>query len=171
MIQQLKNTKTDKQFTQNDLAKVAYASCLNFFHTNSMFSPYPFGIYYSIDFYYVKRLNNDSYLRQDIWSSTKAGNSPSTMGASCGSTYTISRNKVKSLDTDLICDNDGDERLLIICAYRRKANSYEKSKLGFFLLNPQAVKYGIHKNHVDPDLLYEYLIITPKPGLFPAKNE
>ena len=38
MIQQIKNNKTDKQLTQNDLKRITCVSCLNFFHTNNLFS-------------------------------------------------------------------------------------------------------------------------------------
>ena len=38
MIQQLSNTRSDKQLTSTDLAHIVYASCLNLFHSNSVFS-------------------------------------------------------------------------------------------------------------------------------------
>ena len=61
MLQQIGNTKTDKQLTKKDFANIAYASCLNFFHANSMFSPWPFGLYYSVSYEWVKRVNSKSY--------------------------------------------------------------------------------------------------------------
>ncbi|MBQ7674714.1 MAG: hypothetical protein IJT36_09465, partial [Alphaproteobacteria bacterium] len=42
MVQHISNTRTDKQLTVNDLARISYASCLNLFHTNTMFNPWPF---------------------------------------------------------------------------------------------------------------------------------
>ena len=160
MIQQLKNTKTDKQFTQNDLARVAYASCLNFFHTNSMFNPWSLGIYYALDYTYVKRLSADSYQYQAGYATMSKGTSPSTMNKSCGQLLTKTQNEVQAFHQDLICDNDGEERLLIVCYYR-KTGSFTKSKLGFFLLNPKIEFYNF---------VYK-LVITPKPGLFPGKHE
>ena len=43
---------------------------------------------------------------------------------------------------------------------------YNKSKLGFFILEPQLKKSWDVSNNL---FLYS-LIITPKPGLFPGKN-
>ena len=70
MLQQLKNTKTDKQLTKFDLANVSYSSCLNFFHTNSMFPPCPFGIYYALVCHYVKRINSNCYKYQLCYATT-----------------------------------------------------------------------------------------------------
>ncbi|MBQ7673933.1 MAG: hypothetical protein IJT36_05345 [Alphaproteobacteria bacterium] len=41
-IVQIANTRTDKQLTLNDLVRITYASCLNLFHTNTMFTPWIF---------------------------------------------------------------------------------------------------------------------------------
>ncbi len=62
---------------------------------------------------------------------------------------------LKPLQNDLVCYNIGDEKLVINCYYRPV--NYNKSKLGFFLMNPSFGAY---------DIEYQ-LIITPKPGLFP----
>ncbi|MBQ7673758.1 MAG: hypothetical protein IJT36_04440 [Alphaproteobacteria bacterium] len=66
MIQQITNTRLDKQLTHNDMKRIVYASCFNFFHTNSMFSPYPFGIFYDVYLYYVRKTSDDQYYYQYI---------------------------------------------------------------------------------------------------------
>lgn len=76
MVQQLGNSKSDKTLTKNDLARVAYASGLNFFHTNTMFNPWPFGIYYAVNYVWVKRINSNSYQFQHCYVTTSAGLSP-----------------------------------------------------------------------------------------------
>ena len=50
MLQQLGNTRTDKQLTSSNLSRISYVSCLNFFHTNTMFKPWSLGIYYVVSF-------------------------------------------------------------------------------------------------------------------------
>ena len=70
MLQQLGNTKTDKQLTINDLGRISYASCLNLFHTHSVFKDWPMGIYYCVVYYYVKRIDADNYTYQYLWIST-----------------------------------------------------------------------------------------------------
>ena len=170
MIQQITNTRSDKQLTKNDIAMITYASCLNFFYTNTMFSPFPFGIYFSLNYDYVKRLNSDSYQYQNGWGSTGTSKpSPNNMDMKCNDTSTRSRSQIEKIHPDLVCDKDGDERVLIYCAYRR-SNNFNKSKLGLFMMDPGYVVGGKHTSHVFKDFLYYSLIITPKPGLFPGKN-
>lgn len=166
MIQNVSNTRSDKQLTAADLARITYASCLNFFHTNSMFNPWPFGIGYSIDFWYVKRLNSNNYQYQESWATTEGGTS---MVKAVDNPQTKTLREIENKSTDLVCNNDGEERLILICNYRKMPNS-NKSKIGLFLLDPQLVKGGIHTTHVRPDLLYHQIVIIPKPGLFPARK-
>ncbi len=174
MVQQASNTRTDKQLTKNDIARIAYASCLNLFHTNSMFKPWLFGIAFSIDYYYVKRVNADSYQYQYGWGSTDTDYStgqatPSTISCGCDDVMIKTRSEVNILHPDLVCEKDGDERLLINCAYRRMKN-FNKSKLGLFLIEPGTIVGGMHTtHHAFKDFLYHNLVITPKPGLFPGK--
>lgn len=167
MTQQISNTRSDKQLTAADLARITYACCLNFFHTNTMFNPWPFGISYSINFVYVKRLNSNSYQYQSSWGSTESGVSPVDMGRSSISTKKSS--EIENVSTDLLCSRDGEEKLFLNCTYRRMLN-FDKSKIGLFLLNPQMVKGGMHTTNRYPDLLYYQIVISPKPGLFPARN-
>ena len=170
MLQQIKNTKSDKQLTKYDFGRIAYASCLNFFHTNSMFYPYPFGIYYDVDFFYVKKISSNEYQYQQCYGST--GNdctSPSGMNMNCKSVSTKTQAQVEAMHPDLVCNNIGEERMLIECNYRRySAEKFNKSQLGFFILNPKTKK--AHDGGTNNFFIYD-LVITPKPGLFPGKVE
>ena len=162
MLQQLSNTRTDKQLTRQDLSRAVYASCLNLFYDNSMFHPHPLGILYRANFYYVKRQNQDSYKHYYCGFDTGNGGSffENGMFNSNLITYNCSLNQVKEMHPDLVCEKDGDERLLITCVYHQI--NFEKSKLGFFILEPRTIK--------NSKVLMKYqLVITPKPGLFPPK--
>ena len=160
IIQQITNTRANKQLTANDLKHIAYASCLNLFHTNSMFEPWPLGIYYCVDFYWVKRINSDKYQYQVCWVPfiTNSPHSPNELLGGVNGVTTMNKTQVASLHPDLICHNDGDERLLIKIFYRKI--NFDKRKLGFFLLDPTT--YTIYDQIVQPTL-----VIAPKPGLFP----
>ena len=163
MVQQVSNTRTDKQLTQNDLARISYASCLNFFHTNSMFPPCPLGIYYGMDVWYVKRIDSDNYQCQECYATTSIGGGTALLNAmnkKCGAVNKRTKTGIIALHPDLVCNKDGDERILIICSYR--AWRFKKSKLGLFILEPKLGNDG--------NFSYK-LVITPKPGLFPGKNE
>ena len=169
MIQQIGNTRSDKQLTANDIGQIAFASCLNFFHTNTMFDPWPLGVFYSFDFFWVKRINSDSYQWQTVYGTTQKsrGNSPATMLISVGNVLTITAKQVISNAkcSELLCDKDGEERVMILCCYRR-TSAFSKQKLGFFILEPQLAK-GIVSVSA---FFYHQLAIAPKPGLFPAKQ-
>lgn len=172
MIQQLTSTRSDKQLTKNDIGRIAYASCLNLFHTNSMFKPWPFGIAFSIDYYYVKRLNNNSYQYQYSWGSTDYSSgtpSPKTMSKGCNDIVTKNQSEIEALHPDLVCNKDGEERLLIISAYgATQYTRFNKSKLGFLIFEPNFYD-GVADNSLG-NFFYK-LVITLKPGLFPLKNE
>ncbi|MBQ7672934.1 MAG: hypothetical protein IJT36_00135 [Alphaproteobacteria bacterium] len=161
IVQQISNTRTDKQLTQNDLARISYASCLNFFHTNSMFSPWPFGVYFAIDYEYVKRINSNSYQHQHCYGTTPMTGTPvlGGMNKHCDSIQTKTLTQIADIHPDLICNKDGEERLLISCSYRKKGH-FKKSLLGFFILEPVGSRLFAYK-----------IVITPKPGLFPGRNE
>ena len=168
MIQQLRNKKSDKQLTSKDFGRIAYASCLNFFHNNTMCSPWPFGVYYNIDFYWVQRINSNKYQYQQCWCSTFSWTSLGQINGVCGSISEKNLNQIKAIHPDLECTKDGDERVLIDYSYRRRYNAdkFNKSQLGFFILNPKVIKGTDGINRV----LFGYkLVITPKPGLFPGK--
>lgn len=166
MIQHVTNTRADKQLTINDIRRITYASCLNLFHTNSMFNPWPLGIYYVAHFYYVKRLSSDNYQIQRTYSSTSSGNSPNNMVRSSVNISTITRDQVEAIHPDLVCQKDGDERVLIFLVYR-KTSGFNKGKLGFFLFSPPNVRAA--DNSIINVCVY-HLVITPKPGLFPVKE-
>ena len=179
MIQQVTNTRTDKQLMLNDIRNISFASCLNFFHTNTMFNPWLFGIWYIAHFYYVKRLSSDSYQYQKTVGGTCNGTSKilnkrvNVNGSSINdmithlyATTTLTQAQVEAMHPDLVCQNDGEERVLIDCVYRR-ASGFNKRKLGFFIMNPPNAKAA--DNSTDNVCVYP-LVITPKPGLFPVKT-
>lgn len=162
MIQHVTNKRTDKRLTKKDIARITHASGLNFFHTNAMYDPWPFGIYYLIDCFYVKRINSNSYQFQEIWGSTVSARTPNDMGrAASVTTRTLAQ--VQAMCPDLVCDKDGDERLIVEAIYRNR--NFNKSKLGFFLLEPKNNTQGTDGNNA---LFLYKLVIVPKPGLFPV---
>ena len=163
MLQQLSNAKTIKQLTKNDLARITYASSLNFFHTKSMFDPWPFGIYICIDYIYVKRINSENYQYQLIWLATNAGNSPNTMYYGIDNVLsTKTKTEVAAINSNLVCNKDGDERVLLISWYRKQPG-FDKKKLGLWMLNPK-------ESDIYATIFKYKLVITPKPGLFPVVN-
>ena len=89
------------------------------------------------------------------------------MNQNCKSIVTKSLSEIESAHPDLVCNKDGDERVLIEVIYR-KAIGFDKKKLGFFLLEPQVSKPALDNN--SNNAFIYYLVITPKPGLFPARN-
>ena len=166
MIQQIKNNKTDKQLTQNDLKRITYASGLNLFHTNTMFSYYAFGIKTVVEYHYAKRINANSYQYQMSWIATLNGSSPillNNIDYSVGSIQTRTMAQIEAKNTNLLSDTDGTERLFIRYFYR-KSWAYDKRKLGFYILEPRGLD-------TMGDIFIFDLVITPKPGLFPVKSE
>ena len=101
-----------------------------------MFKPWSFGIYYAVHFVWVKRLNDNSYQFQRCWGTSSRGTSPSEMYQTCLDVTTLTRAEIEQINTNLICDKNEDERVLIE-NYYRKASSFNKKKLGFFLLEPK----------------------------------
>ena len=167
MLQHITNNRLDKQLTKRDFANIGYASCLNFFHTNTMFTPWPFGVYYVFACYWVKRVSSDSYQWQHCFGTTDPGTSPASMHQNCRSIVTKSLSQIESTHPDLVCSKDGDERVLIEVIYRR-ASGFDKKKLGFFFLESKASKPAV--DGYSANIFIYHLVITPKPGLFPAKN-
>lgn len=161
IIQQIANTRTNKQLTKADLNRATFASCLNFFHTKSMFYPWPFGIYYVARFHYVKRESDNNY-KYNYWECSIGSNAKSVDAWMWNSKLTSankSSNEIEAIHPDLICYKNGEERLLITCFYGATKNTnFTKSKLGLFLLEP--------KFNLDGNFVYKF-VITPKPGLFP----
>ena len=174
MLQQISNNRTNKQITIKDIRNISYASCLNFFHTTTMFDQYPFGIYYVAHFYYVKRISSDSYQYQKSYGatdhSTSLENMKNIVAGSGDGVSTIRSAQVEAMHPDLICQNDDEERVLIDCNYGKVnwgSEQFNKSKLGFFILNPSNVKSV--DGRTNNAFVYQ-LVITPKPGLFPVKK-
>ena len=173
MLQQLGNTRTDKQLSINDICRIAFASCLNLFHTNVMFKPHPFGIYYLAYFYYVKRISSDNYQYQTFWTTTGNSGLDSNIltdrtNKSVGKIAKRSQLQIEAIHPDLVCQNDGEERLLIECWYN-KVSGFSKSKLGLFILEPNFGTAGIANRNGRGNFSYS-LVITSKPALFPVKN-
>lgn len=166
MIQQIMNTKNSKQLTHSDLQRISYASCLNFFSTDIMFKDKP-GVYYSMNCYWIKRISNDNYQFQECYANTGAGTAPSGMSYAVYGVSTRTLNQIRDIHSDLVCDNDGDERLIIECAYRWIGKTQRKKELGFFILTPPRI-FGLNKRN--PSAFLYQTVITPKPGLFPAIN-
>lgn len=167
MIQQIGNNKVNKQLTKKDFANIAFASSLNFFHTNTMFNPWPFGVYYVLACYWVKRVNSNSYQWQHCYGTGSTGISPAEMNQNCDSVTTKNLSQIEAAHPDLVCSKDGDERVLIEAIYR-PASGFNKKKLGFFILEPKISRPDI-VNNSNNAFIY-YLVITPKPGLFPGTN-
>ena len=168
MLQQIKNTKSDKQLTKEDFGRIAYASCLNFFHTNTMFTPWPFGVFYDTTFAYVKKIDSGTYQYQMTWACTLEGTSPSGIYTQCGSVVTRTQAQVEAIHPDLVCNNIGEERVLISCYYRKHHIGFKnKGQLGFFILEPKTMTATNGRTAIF--FMYD-LVITPKPGFFPAKT-
>ena len=106
-------------------------------------------------------INNSNYQSQFCWTSTYLGSPPNAIDRSIGSVETYS-----SVDSDLMGSKDGDEHLKLTVHYRMI--DFDKSKLGFFFLNPKFTR--IYGTTLD-DIFSSNIVITPKPGLFPIKNE
>ena len=94
-------------------------------------------------------------------------NSPESMYLNCGSVDTKTMAQIEAVNSDLLCNADGDERVLVTTHYR-KASKYNKKKLGFFILEPHAI---VSAGGSTNNLSIHELVITPKPGIFPARNE
>ena len=168
MIQQIGNTHNSKQLTLNDIARIAYASCLNLFHTNSMSGSHPLGIYYIVYTYYVKKLSNNSYQFQKCYFTTSPS-SATTLEARINKGFNVNTTSslasIQAINPDLVPNKDGDERVMIVCWYSKY--NFTKNKLGFYLLTPNFGQPGNNYNTIG----FAYrLVITPKPGLFPIKE-
>ena len=139
IIQQIKNTKTNKQLSKKDFADIAYVSSLNFFQ-NTIFKPWPFEIYYALICAWVKRVNSNSYQYQRCYgTASTSGASPDGMNQGCTNVETKTSNQIQAINSDLIYDKDGEERLVVECCYK-KASGFNKRKLGFSLIEPKLQK-------------------------------
>ena len=170
MLQQVTNLRSEKNLTINDLRRITATSCMNLFHTNAAYEPWPFGIYFSLDLYWAKKVGDDRYIFQHPWAQTTNGRSPNTIrksGNISATTYTdtYTEAQIKAIHEDLVCEKNNEERVLVTCCYR-KADGYNKKKLGLYILEPKSHN---KMNRTGTVFMYE-LVITPKPGLFPVVN-
>ena len=78
MIQQINNSKANKQLSISDMKRIVFAGGLNLFHTNSMFYPYPLGTTPHAYFQYVKRVDSNTYNYQNFWVNAYESNSSSS---------------------------------------------------------------------------------------------
>ncbi|MBQ7673948.1 MAG: hypothetical protein IJT36_05430 [Alphaproteobacteria bacterium] len=176
MLQQITNSRQNKQLTKMDLKRITYASHLNLFHGNTMYDPYPFGIYPVIFFIYIKRIDSNCYLYQNyrVNSHTNYSNQSLQMSAYFNPEETITSTTLQEISADLICNNDGEERVLIWSFYchHTSHSNYDKSKLGLFILPLKSGTWSTPS--AASTIVRSYfeckLVITPKPGLFPVAN-
>ncbi|MBR1734029.1 MAG: pilus assembly protein [Alphaproteobacteria bacterium] len=179
MCQNVCNNRDSKQLTITDLKRITYASCLNFFHNQTMFSPWPFGMYYSIIWIYVKRNSSNNYRYQTYITNTYSGSTPTDLNHTTTSLTTKTETEIKSIHADLVCENDGDERVMVwvyydfntLNMYFDKSTYVEKSNLGLFIL---PLKVYISEPSSFPPVVNAYfkyqVIFTPKPGRFPVST-
>ncbi|MBQ7674624.1 MAG: hypothetical protein IJT36_09010 [Alphaproteobacteria bacterium] len=169
MMQQISNMEIEKTLKLNDLKRIFWASGFNFFHGSSAFYPYPLGIYCLSRLHYVKKKNKSEYDYQLIRLSTGYNgifSSPTKrINHLRTDVNTKTSNEIETIHPDLICDRDGDERLLIEYWYGK--TDYSKSKLGFFIIDPHL---GGNAATTDIGVFSYRLVIVPKPGLFPVIN-
>ena len=174
MIQHLSNLRTDKQLTVDDMKRIFYACSLNLFNNLGMFKPHSLGIFPNICFYYVMRKGSDSYYYQTGLLKADGGDNGGIIAgvgyliAARTVSYSAMISKCPSLDNpDMVLDKGGDSKLLIEYFYGA-SSSFDKNKLGFFILTPKLgnnSRYGSYRGN------FAYrLVITPKPGLFPVKT-
>ena len=165
MIQQISNTRSNKQINTENLSFITHASCFNLFDTKS------FGIMMKVCLFYVKKVGDDSYTYQAISFGTADPfgtnvDQLANVGATRTQNYSAMITKCPSLDrTDMFIENVGDEKLLIECFYHPSA-SYSKNKLGFIILSPEFGSISRYKSNRG-NFAYR-LVIIPKPGLFPV---
>ena len=96
------------------------------------------------------------------------GTAPNNGSMYCASNNLLTKSlaQIQAMSPNLVCDKDGEERVLIACHYR-KASSFTKNKLGFFILEP---KMRVSTDGMTNNLFIYELTIVPKPGLFPIKD-
>ncbi|MBR1734065.1 MAG: hypothetical protein IJ730_01225 [Alphaproteobacteria bacterium] len=165
LLQNLTNTSEDKYLDITDIRRIAFASCLNFFHTTSMFSPWRFGLSWYGTITYVKRTGPSKYQAYKFEFDTGVNTSTTVNGISCVKTV-ISVNDPSTLNKDMVLDNVNDEKVLIEASYKPKPTEdgqgtdtrFHKAKLGLYILN---AKDGNFRSRI---------VITPKPGLFSSTH-
>lgn len=149
-----------------------YVCCYNLFHTNTMYSPWPLGLEPNIYWIYAKRINANEYQCQfnRIYHTHSYSASSINMNNCFGSLHTKTPAQLQAISPDLICDNDGDERVLV-WAFYLPYTDWNKMKMGFFILPIAKTSYTANDTSVSVGVNFQYKVVfTPKPGLFPVKN-
>lgn len=171
MIQQIGNNRANKQLTMADIKRIAFAGTLNLFHSNSMFYPWPLGVQPMVYCQYIKRISKNEYKWQGFFvNAIDTSMSPDTLGGMPHNGYpNKSLTEIADIHPDLVCYNDGEERLLVnVWLNRIRPANISNSELGFFFLQPT---WGTNWYRVDDKGNFSHaLVITPKPGLFPVKE-
>ncbi len=132
-----------------------------------MFYPWPLGIYYLVNFHYVQRENNNKYNHCYYYVAIEnRGEGLNAIGyhhESSKKTFA----EIEEINSELLCEKDNEERLLIRCYYGSTKNTKPtKEKLGFLVISPTSY----YANTFDTVKFKFQLVITPKPGLFPVIN-
>ena len=145
-----------KKLTIKDFANIAYTSCLNFFHTNSMLSPWQFGVHYALACYWVKRINNNSYQLQHCYGTT-IGISQAEINQESKNIETKTLSQIEAAHPDLVCSKDEDEQVLIEVIYR-KDSGFDKKKIGFFILESKESKPAMD-NYSNKEFIFIWLLL------------
>ncbi len=126
--------------------------------------PWPLGICYYVHFSHAKRISANEYQISDsYWCIYNA----TTFKAELAYSNLVTRTKdhLQKRAPELICQNDGEEKLGIYCTYRPKGN---KKNLRFLIRQPMTFPFATLLIGFSA-LFVGTVVITPKPGLFPLK--
>lgn len=163
MLQNITNTRRDKHIQIKDLKQIAFSSCLNFFHTDSMFNPWPFGLSWYVKMIYVKKTGNSEYKAFQFEIDTGETNYKTIDEISCVCSELTNLTDPTTIDKEMVFYNVNDEKLFINVAFKSKDTSREvgifnKSRLGLYMLS------------IQNDTFTHNFVYTPKPGLFNCKK-
>jgi hypothetical protein len=173
MIQNITSTRENKRLTLKDLSNITRTSSLNFFPGISMFSPFPLGVRPYTWYYYIKRENGTNYL----WA-WRARPDNGGLGTSyeCVEYNKNSSVNASNINPKLVCNNNGDEKVLVRYFYTAMDISDYMAKLAFRFLKPKVpsswycdtISFNTWKGN--NNVFTCDLTFTPKPGLFPLQG-
>lgn len=126
MLQNYGNVKNTKELTIDSMKSLIVVSAYNFFHTGSMFYPYPFGLSWAGTISYVKKLSADSYYLQQYNLDTNIGDTDSRNLPRLADRITCTRSSGKNINTiqlldiseDLAIDKVNGEKIVIDVAFK-----------------------------------------------------